>query len=213
MFYIIALFMLLLSFPQVLAAQVLAADEAASKYQDLLAIAKSGQRPVDWQALRFAYASSPEFDLLGLKSQKTREAMNEAMRTNDYAGALAQANLILDQNYVDIDAHIIGEIANSKLGNSEEAKKHHEITIGLLRSIHSGDGKTPESAFTVITIGEEYSLIRVMGLRRNSQALITKGGHSYDVLEVVDREGKSQSLYFQVDLVMAAEAALLKGKH
>ena len=44
-----------------------ATNDADSKYRDLLTAAKSGQ-PVDWQALRFAYAESSGFDLLGTKS-------------------------------------------------------------------------------------------------------------------------------------------------
>jgi hypothetical protein len=206
MFRRIAILVLLL-----ISSPAAATDDADSKYRDLLTAAKSGQ-PVDWQALRFAYAESSGFDLLGTKSAEARKAMNEALRTNDYAGALVQANLILDQDYVDIDAHFVSEIANTKLGNSDEAKKQHSIVIGLLQSIRTGDGKTPETAFTVITVREEYSLIRMLGLRRQNQALIANGGHQYDVLDVVDKGGQSQTLYFQVDRVLAAEAALLKGK-
>jgi hypothetical protein len=144
------LVLLLISSPAV------ATDDTETKYRDLVAAAKSGQ-PVDWQALRFAYAESSAFDLLGVKSAAARKAMFEALRTDDYTGALAQANLILDQNFVDIDAHFVTEIANAKLGNADEAKKQHAIIIGLLRSIETGDGKTPETAFTVITVAENMA--------------------------------------------------------
>ena len=145
---------------------------------EIIARSQASRAPdsAHWQALRFAYAESSGFDLLGTKSAETRKAMNEALQSNDYAGALVHANLILDQNYVDIDAHVIIDIANTKLGNADEAKKHHSIVIGLLQSIRTGDGKTPETAFTVITVHEEYSLIRIFGLRRQSQALIADGG-------------------------------------
>ena len=101
-----------------------AANDADSKYRELVTAAKSGQ-PLDWQALRFAYADSSGFDLVGRKSADARKAMNEALRANDYAGALLQANLIIDQAYVDIDAHIVSDIVNAKLGNAAEAKKQH----------------------------------------------------------------------------------------
>jgi hypothetical protein len=117
-----------------------AANDADTRYRELVTAAKSGQ-PVDWQALRFAYAESSGFDLVGTKSADARKAMNEALRANDYAGALVQANLILDQDFVDIDAHIVSDIANAKLGNEAEAKKQHAIVIGLLQSIRTGDGK------------------------------------------------------------------------
>ena len=56
-----------------------AANDADTKYRELVTAAKSGQ-PVDWQALRFAYAESSGFDLVGTKSADARKAMNEALR-------------------------------------------------------------------------------------------------------------------------------------
>jgi hypothetical protein len=205
--HIIILALLLVS-----SAAAIAAEDGNSKYQDILGAAKSGQ-PVDWQAFRFAYAESAGFDVTGMKSAATRKAMNEALRANDYAGAIAQANLILNENYTDIDAHVVSDVANMKLGNTDEAKKQHAIAVGLLRSIRTGDGKTPETAFTVITVHEEYSLIGVLGMRRQRQAVFSNGGHNYDVLDVVDKDGLSQKFYFQIDRVLAAEAALLEHPH
>jgi hypothetical protein len=188
-----------------------AAESAQSQYQELLAVAKSGDGQVDWQKLRFAYSESPDFDLLGTKTQAARNAMTQDMAAKNYAGALDQADLILDQTFVDIDAHLVSAIANAQLGHSDEAQKQRAIVIGLVKSIRTGDGKTPATAFTVICVGEEYSLIGIMGLRRTQQALINRDGHSYDVLNVVDHDGKEQSLYFQIDRVVAAEATLVKG--
>jgi hypothetical protein len=194
-----------------LALPAAAASDADSKYEKLLAAAKSGQ-PVDWQALRFAYADSSGFEVFVMKSRETHKAMNEAFRAGDYARALVQANLIIDQNYLEIDAHAISEIANEKLGNSDEAKKQHSIVVGLVKSIRTGDGRTPETAFTVITVHEEYNVMRILGLRPQRQTLISYGGHHYDVHDVADKDGHGQKLYFQIDRVIAAEAALLHEK-
>ncbi len=203
--YIAFLLLILTAFP------ALAANDADARYHDLLAKAKAGE-PVDWQALRFAYADSSDFDLFGTESASVRKTMYEALKTEDFAAALAQANLILDQNYVDVDARFVSHMANSKLGNAEEAKKQYAIMIGILRSIHTGDGRTPETALTVIAVSEEYSYLRAIGLHRTHQALISVGGHSYDVLDVADRSGQDQKLYFLIDRVLAAEAASIAAK-
>jgi predicted RNA-binding protein associated with RNAse of E/G family len=50
-------------------------------------------------------------------------------------------------------------------------------------------------------------------MRPRGQTLLADGGHQYDVLDVVDRDGNGQKLYFQIDRVTAAEAALLASKH
>src|ERR1700761_350470 len=74
--------------------------ESEARYQALLAAAKgAGDQPVDWQALRFAYADSAEFDLYGLRSDATRKAMFQALNSSDYKGAIAAAKTILDQDY------------------------------------------------------------------------------------------------------------------
>jgi len=192
-----------------LAAPAFADEGTDARYHDLLAKAKAGEA-VDWQALRFAYADSSAFDLMGLKTAEARKAMGEAMKAEDFAGALAQANLVIDREFTDVDAHFVSEMANAKLGNADEAKKQHAIVLGILRSIHTGDGKTPEAALTVIAVREEYSFIRMIGLRRVRQALISNGGHSYDMLDVVDRNGQPQTIYFLVDRVLAAENNALK---
>ena len=54
--------------------------------------------------------------------------------------------------------------------------------------------------------------MRLLGLRRQNQTLIANGGRRYDVLDVVDRDGQNQKLYFLIDRMMAAEVELLKGK-
>jgi len=185
-----------------------AADNA---YQALLTAAKRGD-PVDWQALRFAYAESPDFDLLGSGAEDARKQMYADYRGGDFAGALQQAASVLGHDYVDIDAHMVADLAARKLGDEAQAKLHHDAAIGLLNSIRTGDGHTPETAYTVITVGEEYAVLRAYGLRPSQQALISNGGHSYDRLDAIDHDGKTVTLYFLIDRVLAAEDAALNGK-
>jgi Domain of unknown function (DUF4919) len=186
-----------------------AAFDAASegRYQTLLAAAKgAGDQPVDWQALRFAYADSAEFDLYGVRLDPTRKAMFQALNVGDYKGAIAAARTILDQDYVDVDAHVVWNLAAQQLGDAAAAKSQHAIVVGLLRSIRTGDGSTPAQAFTVITVGEEYAVMRAFGFTVKSQALAPEGGHSYDLLDVVDADGAPKRFYFLTDWVVTAEA-------
>ena len=200
---LLGLLLLLTSAPAASAAD--AASEA--HYRTLLAAAKTGTAPVDWQALRFAYADSAEFDVVGAKTDAARKAMFDAFNGGDYKGALAQANIILDQDYVDIDAHVVATVADGQLGDADAAQREHDIVAGLLRSIATGDGSTPANAFTVISVGEEYAAMRAFDFKVTKQALVSNGGHSYDLLAVVDSDGKAHDIYFLIDRVLAAEAA------
>jgi hypothetical protein len=185
-----------------------AADDAGS-YAALVAAAKRGN-PVDWQALRYAYADSPDFDVLGTATATTRKKMLELFQAGDFAGALQQATQLLDRVYVDIDGHSIAERSCQKLGNAPRAKMFHDSLTGLLDSIRTGDGQTPATAFTVISVGEEYALLRALGLRSLKQHMINADGHFYDRLDTLDPDGKLASLYFRIDRVLAAEAAAMK---
>lgn len=56
-----------------------------ARYQTLLAAAKAGQ-PVDWLALRFAYADRPTFSVFGDGLDDVRKRMLAALNAKDYAG-------------------------------------------------------------------------------------------------------------------------------
>src|SRR5207245_2132656 len=80
-----------------------------------------------------------------------------------------------------VDAHLVAGLCHGKLGNEAAMRRERETARGLIDSIlQSGDGKSEASAFVVIQIAEEYSLLGVLGLRPSNQALIHAQGHSYD---------------------------------
>jgi hypothetical protein len=202
------LLLLLVFAPAPSAAAFDAASEA--RYQSLLAAAKAGDQPIDWGALRLAYADSAEFDLMGSRTDEPRTAMFQALNAGDYKAALIQAGKVIDQDYVDIDAHVVCDLADQRLGDAAAAKRQHDIVLGLLRSVRTGDGSTPATAFSVITVGEEYAVMRAFAMKVTSQALIRDGGHSYDQLNVTDSDGKPRSFFFLIDRVLAAEGAGLR---
>jgi hypothetical protein len=203
----LAAFSLLLALAPALPAA--AAFDAASeaRYQRLLTAAKAGDPAIDWGALRMAYSNSAEFDLTGSRTDDTRTAMFQALNAGDYKTALAQADKIIGEDYVDIDAHVVSDLADQQLGDAAAAKTQHEIVLGLLRSVRTGDGSTPAKAFTAISVGEEYAVMRAFAMKVTSQALIQSAGHSYDQLNVTDSDGKPQSFYFLIDRIIAAEGA------
>lgn len=193
-----------------LSAQAAEPDPDA-RYQVLLTIAKAGQT-VDWQALRFAYADRPSFSVFGDGLDSVRKQMFTALAAKDYSTCLKSARQILDQDFVDADAHLVGSICEDALGQPEKGASDRAMAVGLIRSMQTGDGKTPETALTVINVAEEYTFLRVNGWRSSSQALIRHGDHSYDLLNAVDQSGQPHAVYFLIDRVLADEAKVLKPK-
>ncbi len=165
---------------------------------------------MDWQALRFAYAETPNFDPLGAVTSSKRKKMFAAYKARDYATALAEAQHILDENYTDIAAHMISDFAYHYLGDDTRARQQGDIVVALLRSIGTG-GHTPATALTVISVTEEYDFLHYLKYEPRQQSLISEGGHAYDMFHV-ERDQQSYVFYFLIDRVLAAEAALFKPK-
>jgi hypothetical protein len=191
-----------------------ASDERGTSYQRLVAAAERGDRPIDWQALRFAYAETADFDPLFGRAQRAarNKKMLEALAARDLVGAAEEAQRRLDQVFVDIDAHYVCYLAYRELGDAAREKTHHDAVIGLVRSIQTGDGQTPASAYTVISVAEEYSVLFVLGLKPTHQSLFVdkETGHAYDKLDIVEPDGTPHTLFFLIDRVLAAESTALK---
>jgi hypothetical protein len=124
-----------------------------------------------------------------------------ALNQKNYEEALKIAESVLAKNFVEINAHMAAQIAYQETGNAERAQFHRFMGDGLLSSIKAkADGKTVDTAFVVISINEEYGLIRSLGLRPTRQALVQEKGHSFDAITVVDPQTNQESvMYFNID--------------
>jgi hypothetical protein len=178
-----------------------AALDQPSEYASLLASLKAGKTDIDYTRLRLSYMDSPEYKAAKDVSD-SEKAMFEALSKKDYPAALKQAELVLQSEYVNMDAHFVAYIANREMGALDKAEFHRTVFRGLIDSIrNSGDGKSPEKAWVVITVHEEYVLLRVLGFTPSEQSLLHKDGHSYDVMKVKNAEdGTEQTFYFNVDI-------------
>ena len=131
--------------------------------------------------------------------------MSAALAAKDFPTALKNAEAVLENEYVNMDAHFVAFVSNRELGAPDKAEFHRTVFRGLIDSIrNSGDGKSEDKAWIVINVHEEYVMLRVLGFRPGEQSLLHKNGHSYDVMKVknVD-DGSEQTFYFNVDIPFA----------
>jgi hypothetical protein len=171
------------------------------KYEALLEKVKAGDTTVSFKELRMAYTESQGYAPYG-GDRESRKSMLSALNDNSYDKALEYAGNILKQNYLDITAHIVSSIAYNELKNPERAKYHRQIVDGLIQSIlKSGDGKSLETAYVVISTDEEYALFNVLGLKAASQSLLHDKGHSYDKMDASNRKtNQTTTFYFNIDI-------------
>jgi len=178
--------------------------EAKRRYDAMLEAAKKAEGAVDYKALRMAYFETPDYN--PLEGMMNYRGLWGLVMQQNWAEASKQAEAVLARNYVDINAHMVAFIAHRQQGDEAKAALHRRWADGLLASVKSGgDGKSPATAWHVISISEEYAVIRSMNLRAAGQSLTHADGHAYDVMKVVDPQTKTEfSLFFNVDKPFSA---------
>lgn len=174
------------------------------KYADLLALARQNPDTADFRALRLAYADSPEYNPYPAR-HPAEAAITATLRENDWMSALPAVLDFLEAHYLDIAAHFTAVRIYNQLNQPDQETYHRTFARRLLNSIvASGDGRSPETAFVVISISEEYALLRLLGAHLQMQSLVRHEGHSFDVLkaEVPQTSGGTAvvKLYFNVDI-------------
>ena len=113
----------------------------------------------------------------------------------------------LESDPTNLRFHVYRQMVYSNLyGNeSQEATNAYNQVIMLFTTITStGDGKTPETAFHVISTTDEYGLMDMLGLSLKSQSLIKRHGRSYDLMEFEANKYELESFYFDVTVCMEA---------
>ena len=170
-----------------------------TKYDVLLEKVKQKDPSVNFTELRHAFYESPHYNPYA--PMMTYRPLNAALAQKNYEEVLKIADTVLAKNFVEVNAHMAAQIAYQETGNAERAEFHKFMAEGLLKSIKASvDGKSPEKAFEVISINEEYGLIRSLGLRPIGQALVEDKGRRYDAITVVDPKTNEESkIYFNID--------------
>lgn len=188
---------------------VLAADSGGSSYDELLAQLKSGNTMIDFQALRYARAEQPGYDPYAALADPDKGDLIRGMVANNLDQVSTVANRIIERDYTDIDAHAALATVLERRGQTQQATFERAVADGLLLSIQqSGDGMSPETAYVVIGVAEEYTLLGAMGVQVARQSLIHADRGPVDALEVVNQNGERRTVYFDVSRLFNAMSRL-----
>lgn len=171
------------------------------EYEGLLSKAKSDPDAVDFQDLRLRYARSSHYAPYHAPAGD-QWSLGESIRQTDGRAALRAVDARLDWNYLDVESHLLAAFLRSRMGETAKADYHRRFGGGLLGSIlNSGDGRTPETAFVVINVAEEYAVLGSLGFELRTQALVEDEGHHFDEMHVHHRQtGEDSTLSFNVDI-------------
>jgi|GEM_PF-1463182 len=125
------------------------------------------------------------------------EEFGIAMKAKDNKKIEELADKILEIDFTDIRFHMMKAYAMKANGKDFE---FHKIMVQRLEEsiLASGDGKSPETAFHVAQVKEEYAILNSFGLQVTSQSLSHMGNHSFDVMECQSKDGKNYTIYFDI---------------
>ena len=179
-------------------------DNPANYYQTLLDRLKNGDTSINFAELRVLYAQLPNYNPYKIMQdlKEKEDQMWQEYKSGNYDKALEIGTSILEMNYLRIMTHYIFSEVYGKLGDTQKQKFHEDVFFGLVDSIiQSGDGKSPETAMTVIEVREEYDVLDVLGFEQESQTLVEKDGKRFDFLVAKNSEtGETRDFYFNIDL-------------
>jgi hypothetical protein len=150
---------------------------------------------------RLAYARSPQYNPYDSSIRDIRKSVWKSIDQKAFQEAITEADKGLSLDPVDIEL-LMGKAAAMRELKDPSADQVRARWMALADSILvSGDGKSFGSAFKVISVDEEYSVIGLIGLENERQTLHADHGSMFDVLTVHSRKGKDTfDLYFNIDL-------------
>jgi hypothetical protein len=180
------------------------------EYSKLVARAASGDKTLDFHALRLAYLHSAarrreNFD----QAIKRRDALMAALEADDIARARDVATEMISSNYIDMWGHKFRRQACAALHDDACAAQGHFVEFGLLESIvKTGDGKTCPTGWDVVTVTEEYFMVDMTESQPLRQYIVG-GKPPCDAIIAVDKDGKQTTYFFKIDTVLKDEGGSL----
>lgn len=153
-------------------------------------------------AARMAYASSPDYNPYDTTAGDAAQAIGQRLKKGEFAAAIAEATVALEKAPYDINLLMSLSAAYRGAGDTAKSDATRARWIALIDSIvDSGDGRSFGTAFKVISVHEEYAVIRALNLQPTGQALQTHNGEAFDVMKVKAPKLEQEfELYFNVNL-------------
>jgi hypothetical protein len=186
-------------------------EPSAALYDALVTKAESGDTAIDYAALRLSYTQTDHYEPYPAGAVDLMLKAFKAMNDKNCPAAVESARAAVKLNYVEFRAHAILADCYEQAGDAAGHDRELAISGGIVKALlASGDGKSPETAYRVVTISEEYFILEAYyKAQRQEQSLINNAGHMYDSLTGKLANGESVTLFFNIDPIFAAEGKLL----
>jgi hypothetical protein len=173
------------------------APRDSAEYRALVARIMAGDSAADFARLRWLYAAMdfPE------GPTPPDSLVAHARRAATDAAARAALDSLLAVHFGNVRAHEVAERIYRQRNDSADAEREARIIERIAASITSGrDGRTLETAFLVVGIPEEYTILRLRGVKFESQALLAgcEPAMCDELSGVEEKTGRRVTYYFRL---------------
>jgi hypothetical protein len=134
--------------------------------------------------------------------KKLKEILNskEKHSEKDLEKIITLSEKVLKEMPFDVDNWLYLAYANKMLGRDVERRNAISMFRGIMETIYStGDGKTEETAFWVINVGNEYTMLNWMDLESAGMQSLT--AMQCDRLKVKKNDEGIEAVYFNVSIL------------
>ncbi|MEA3447087.1 MAG: DUF4919 domain-containing protein [Bacteroidota bacterium] len=177
----------------------LSESEASKVYSQQLDSAMNHPKKADYEALRLGFTRTSDYQPYSDNEHLSK--IKSLLDDEEYTVASEVVKTVYHKLFHVPIFHFYAYVAWKETGNSKMAKMHSLYYNQLIKSIlQSGDGTSAASAYIIINVSEEYRVIEYLNMEMQSQKLITKNGHYYDLLDAIDSTGNKSSVYFNIDI-------------
>ena len=166
----------------------------------------------EFTKIRMEYAKRADFDPCW-EHDDDRKKITDLWVSDKIDEGVRMASQWLEKHPVDAKMHLWYAYELRKRGDFRGYFKHKLLYQGLLASItSSGSGLSMDSPMKVISVSEEYSILRALDAKLIQQSLISsKSGIRCDEMEC-EIGGEKTTLYFDVSISMAHIEKVLNPK-
>jgi len=208
----LVLFFTLTSFAQKEEALIL--PNHHDKYSEYVRQLEKGDTTgIDFLDFRISFRESKQYTIYRDKSTEFNDLKGDLYRfanRRKYRKLIKTAKAMLSIDYTSMLAHKMLQQTYKILKDTENMRKYKEIEFGLLYSIvNSGDGKTCETSWEVVHIGEEYFILDMIEAKLIKQQVERAGNNICDRMEVTTEDG-DRTYYFGIKRVFNTYSKLYR---
>ena len=175
--------------------------EALKSYEEYVVMLEGGDTDINYTDFRNSYHATEKITSKFNSERELKNQLNMHLEADSLLQAMTTLKQLLDLDYTDIGTHLMLSGRYQQQGDMRNEQVHQEIAMGLLESIlSSGDGKSPQTAWKVIQVPEEYIVLRVLGATPTGQELLNSDPICDKISATIN--GRPYTFYFDVTKVM-----------